>query len=185
MNLLAGVEAEQFCQGFHLFRLSHCEGLFFAFWKLDEESSEFPGAVIKYRDRGNAGEVYPNGRSIFGSYAQKVIRQFCLNRHQLPFFPHRALAAFAAIWDRLRGLKASALAAPPFRPPRRPRATAWGFLDGSIAFGASAKGSYFGACPVDSSMIWYASWFGSRGRFFVERSGMMPSVWQEGARCQP
>lgn len=42
--------------------------------------------------------------------------------------PHRAFAAFAAIWERLRGLRASALAAPPLRPPRRPRATAWGFL---------------------------------------------------------
>jgi hypothetical protein len=30
---------------------------------------------------------------------------------------------------------------------------------------------------VDSSIIWYASWLGSRGRFF-DRSGMMASVWQ-------
>jgi hypothetical protein len=93
------------------------------------------------------------------------------------FFPQRALAALDAIADRFRGPRAAALAAPPFSPPRRPKATAWGFLEGSKAFGSSWL--YLGACPVDSSMTWYASWFGSRGRFF-ERSGMMISVWQEG-----
>src|ERR1035441_7209326 len=70
------------------------------------------------------------------------------------FFPHRAFAAFAAIWERLRGLRASALAVPPFRPPSRPSATAWGFLAGST--GLSAPGLNLGVCPVDSSMIWYA-----------------------------
>src|SRR5439155_16170526 len=85
-------------------------------------------------------------------------------------FPHRARAAFAAICDRLRGPSAAALAAPPFRPPKRPRATAWGFLDGSTGF--ASVGLYLGACPVDSSMIWYASWLGSRGRFF-DRSGIL------------
>src|SRR6266851_5360836 len=84
--------------------------------------------------------------------------------------PQRALAAFAAIWDRLRGLKAAALAAPPFRPPRRPSATAAGF------FGFSS-GVYLGTWPVDSSMIWYASWFGSRGRFLFDRSGITIPVW--------
>src|SRR5207253_1309635 len=49
------------------------------------------------------------------------------------FFPHRAFAAFAAIWDRFRLLRDAALAAPPFSPPRRPKATAWGFLLGSTA----------------------------------------------------
>src|ERR1017187_3674402 len=51
------------------------------------------------------------------------------------FFPHRAFAAFAAIWERLRGPRAAARAVPPLRPPRRPRATACGFLDGSIGSG--------------------------------------------------
>src|ERR1035437_3576488 len=97
-------------------------------------------------------------------------------------FPHRAFAAFAAIWERLRGLRASALAVPPFRPPSRPSATAWGFLAGST--GLSAPGLNLGACPVDSSMIWYASWLGSRGRFF-DRSSMTLSVWmQVGCQCQ-
>src|SRR5713101_6934385 len=45
------------------------------------------------------------------------------------FFPHRALAAFAEIWERFLGLSFAALAAPPLSPPRRPSATAWGFLD--------------------------------------------------------
>jgi len=94
---------------------------------------------------------------------------------QLLFLPHLAFAALAAIWDRLRGLSFAALAGPPFSPPSRPRATAWGFL--------GTSGCCFGAWPVDSSMIWYASWFGSRGRFF-DRSGMMPSVWQGKGRSQ-
>jgi hypothetical protein len=45
--------------------------------------------------------------------------------------PHRAFAAFAAIWERLRGVRDSALATPPLSPPGRPSATAWGFLLGS------------------------------------------------------
>lgn len=61
---------------------------------------------------------------------------------------HRAFAAFAEIWERLRRLSFLARAWPPLRPPRRPRATAAGFL------GGSAGGSYLGACPVDSSIIW-------------------------------
>lgn len=97
----------------------------------------------------------------------------------MPFF-HRALAALAAIWDRFRGLSMAALAAPPLRPPRRPRATAWGFLVGSTGF--SSLGLNLGAWPVDSSMIWYASWFGSLGRFF-DRSGI-PQVWHFGGRSQ-
>lgn len=55
------------------------------------------------------------------------------------FFLHRALAALAAIWERLRALSLAARAWPPLSPPRRPRETAAGFL------GASAGGSYFGA----------------------------------------
>jgi hypothetical protein len=94
------------------------------------------------------------------------------------FLPHRAFAAFAAIWDRFLGVRAAALDIPPLRPPNRPKATAWGFLAGS-----GASGSYLGACPVDSSMTWYASTLGSLERFF-ERSGMVLSVWQNRGRCQ-
>jgi hypothetical protein len=43
-------------------------------------------------------------------------------------FPHRAMAAFAAIAERFRGLEAAALTAPPLSPPSLPRATAAGFL---------------------------------------------------------
>src|SRR5688500_18390242 len=71
---------------------------------------------------------------------------------------------------RLFGLIAAARATPRLRPPSRPSATAAGF------FGRSVGGSVFGACPADSSMIRYASWFGSRGRVF-ERSGITPPVW--------
>jgi hypothetical protein len=70
------------------------------------------------------------------------------------FFSHLAFAAFAAIWDRLRGPRAAALARPPLRPPRRPRATAWGFLFGLTGISAeSVTGEKGGAWPVDSSMI--------------------------------
>src|ERR1017187_2656097 len=89
------------------------------------------------------------------------------------FFPRRALAALAAIWDRLRGDSAAALASPPFRPPSRPSATAWGFLVGSRGFAWGWVGSNLGAWSVDSSIIWYASWFGSRGRCFDDRSGIL------------
>lgn len=68
------------------------------------------------------------------------------------FFVHRAFAAFAAIWERFLGPNAAALAVPPLSPPRRPNATAWRFLDGSMGFGC--LGSNFAACSVDSSMIW-------------------------------
>ena len=48
------------------------------------------------------------------------------------FCPIVPFAAFAAIWERFLGASFAALAAPPLRStPRRPRATAWGFLDGS------------------------------------------------------
>src|SRR5205814_10606401 len=95
------------------------------------------------------------------------------------FFPHLVFAAFAAIWERFLGLRAAARAAPPLSPPKRPRATAFGFFCGSMGF--SLRGSYFGTWPGASWIIRYASWFESRGRF-VERSGIMPSVWQ--AMCQ-
>jgi hypothetical protein len=66
------------------------------------------------------------------------------------FFSHRAFAAFAAIWERFLGASFAALAAPPLSPPRRPRATAWGFLGGSSGFVTGCDGSYFGASPMDS-----------------------------------
>ena len=81
------------------------------------------------------------------------------------FLPQRVLAAFAAIAERFFGVRAAARAAPPFNPPKRPRATAAGF------FFFISGGSVFGAWPVDSSMTWKASAFGSRGRVF-ERSGI-------------
>jgi hypothetical protein len=90
------------------------------------------------------------------------------------FFPQRAFAALAAIADRFFGPRAAARATPPLRPPNRPRATAWRFL------GVTSGGSVFGACPVDSSMIRYASSFGSRGRVF-ERSGILPAWAKQSA----
>ena len=84
------------------------------------------------------------------------------------FLFHLALAALAAIAERFFGDSAAALAAPPLRPPIRPKATAWGFLVGS----GTDSGSSLGAWPVDSSIIWYASWLGSRGRAFFDRSGI-------------
>lgn len=66
------------------------------------------------------------------------------------FFPHRFAAAFAAICDRFFGDSAAARAAPPFSPPRRPRATACGFFVGSTGFSTGAFGSNFGASPMDS-----------------------------------
>lgn len=47
------------------------------------------------------------------------------------FFPHRCLAAFRAISRRCSGLSFAALALPPFNPPNRPSAWAWGFFSGS------------------------------------------------------
>lgn len=85
-----------------------------------------------------------------------------------PFF-HRALAAFAAMADRFLGVRAAVLAMPPLSPPARPRAIA----AGSLAPGS--PGSYFGACPVLSNMIWNARALESRGLFFVG----MSSVCQE------
>jgi hypothetical protein len=82
-------------------------------------------------------------RSLLDDWISMVAHDFLLQR---------ALAALAAIWDRLRAGSLAALAVPPLRPPRRPKATAWGFLDGSTSFGA--LGSNLGVWPVDSSMIW-------------------------------
>ena len=96
------------------------------------------------------------------------------------FLPHRVLAALAAIWERLRGLNAAALAIPSLRPPMRPKATVWGFL------GVSTGGSVLGAWPVASRIIWKALWAGSRGRGsrIFDRSGMTVPVWQGWGRNQ-
>ena len=77
---------------------------------------------------------------------KRLLANFGVCHFVLPF--HRALAAFAAICERFRGLSLAARALPPLRPPSRPSSTAAGFLTGS------AGGSYFGACPVDSSITW-------------------------------
>jgi hypothetical protein len=68
---------------------------------------------------------------------------------------HLALAAFFAIDRRFAGLSLSALAFPPFCPPRRPSATAAGFLV---------------AVVVDSATMTAARRLGSEG--FLERVGM-------------
>jgi hypothetical protein len=72
------------------------------------------------------------------------------------YLPHRAFVALAAICERFFDVSAAARATRPFRPPRRPRATAAGFF----SFGASV----FGASPTDSKKIRWANSFGSRGR---------------------
>lgn len=74
---------------------------------------------------------------------------------------HRACAAFFAISFRLFGESFSALALPPCKPPKRPRATAAGFF--------SLSGSFGGACPVASCMIENASEFKSLGFFAMPR----------------
>ena len=52
---------------------------------------------------------------------------------------HLALAAFFAISERCSLVSFSALALPPFFPPRRPSSTAWGFLsEGTSSRGNSA-----------------------------------------------
>ena len=56
--------------------------------------------------------------------AEPSARNYVLSGNLL----QRAAAAFFAISLRLRGLKAAALAAPPFLPPSRPNATAASFL---------------------------------------------------------
>jgi hypothetical protein len=53
--------------------------------------------------------------------------------------PQRALAAFLAIAFRLAEVSLAARALPPFKPPRRPSATAAGFLSGSTG-GSSVIG---------------------------------------------
>src|ERR1039457_6823241 len=71
---------------------------------------------------------------------------------QTPFLGATEGGRWRAIAELFFGPSAAARALPPFSPPRRPSATAWGFLDGSTGFFSS--GLNFGACShVDSSMI--------------------------------
>lgn len=67
--------------------------------------------------------------------------------------PHRALAAFFAIDFRLAADSFSARAFPPFCPPSRPRATAWGFFP---AFGSSS-GVPSSFSPMARSTTWRAT----------------------------
>lgn len=87
------------------------------------------------------------------------------------FFSQRLAAALAAICERFLGLSAAARAMPPLSPPRRPSATAAGFL------GFTSGAPVFGVSPMDSRKIWCASWFGSRG-LLLERSGITYSLSQ-------
>jgi len=66
----------------------------------------------------------------------RLLELFRYRRRAFAF--HRALAALTAIWDRFRRLSFLALAWPPLSPPRRPKATACGFL-------GCSSGWYFGA----------------------------------------
>ncbi|MGD0209793.1 MAG: hypothetical protein ABSC14_02290 [Desulfomonilia bacterium] len=66
-------------------------------------------------------------------------------KHYEDFF-HLAFAAFSAISLRFFGDSFSALALPPFNPPKRPNATAAGFFPG----GALASSLI---CPVASATI--------------------------------
>lgn len=91
----------------------------------------------------------------------RISRVICSWLPYLLRFPHLALAAFFAIAARLEGLRLAALALPPFKPPRRPNATAAGFLAGVSS-----------AAWVTCSKIDAASWFTS----LLERFGMRPNL---------
>jgi hypothetical protein len=73
-------------------------------------------------------------------------------------FFHRDRAATRAISLRLAGVRCSARAFPPRKPPSRPRATACGF------FSASGSDVVSVSSPTERSTIRFASWFISRGR---------------------
>jgi hypothetical protein len=76
------------------------------------------------------------------------------------FFCQRAIAARSAISFRRSGVRALALAFPPLAPPKRPRATAAGFL--RLPESTS---------PVASTTTRWAVWFTSSD-FFLERLGI-------------
>src|SRR5713101_7052487 len=117
-----------------------------------QHSPEFGNGLFREHIAPIADQLYEGFLVVF---AWRMNHHDGVNGYDVPvyfdeflhgFFPHRVFAAFAAIWERLRGLRLAALAAPPLRPPRRPRATAWGFLEAST--GVSCwPGVYFGAWP--------------------------------------
>jgi len=74
--------------------------------------------------------------------------------------PQRRRAASCAIFFRCSGVRESARARPPFKPPLRPRATAAGSLCGSMGAGVARSSTW----PVRMSPISFPSWTGSRGR---------------------
>lgn len=76
----------------------------------------------------------------------------------------RLAAAFLAISDRCSGVRAAALAAPPFLPPSRPNATAASFL--------TCGGSSLGTSPEAWSTMNLATWFRSRCGL-LDRVGMV------------
>ena len=82
-------------------------------------------------------------------------------RFEEDFLPHLILAPSLAISRRLSRVSLLALALPPFNPPKRPSATAAGFLP---LIGG-------GFCPVAAATIQAAAWLGSCGgcwdRFMV------------------
>jgi hypothetical protein len=81
----------------------------------------------------------------------------------MTYFFHLAAAALRAISRRCSGVSFLARATPPFLPPSRPSATAWGFL---------SLGGSSGLSPVASAAIAAASRLRSRG--LLERFGMRP-----------
>src|SRR5437016_12050262 len=103
-------------------------------------TSVFRLATPKRNNPNHSSAVYP-GRPSPGFY-----------------FPHLALAAFAAIFRRCSGVKAFALAFPPFSPPARR-------LDGCL-FDSLTVSS---ASPMAISNTCLASWTGSRGRLATKR----------------
>ena len=71
--------------------------------------------------------------------------------------PHRAAAAALAISDRFLAVNALALAGPPLRPPSLPNAAA--AEDASLSLNVSLLS------PVAISVMLFANWFMSFGRF--------------------
>ncbi len=96
--------------------------------------------------------------------APRLLGAICPDVSQscMPFFPHRAAAAFCADTRRSSGVIAAARARPPFNPPLRPSATAAG------SFPSSAGGCSF----VAISVMRLARLFKSVG--IRERLGMIP-----------
>jgi hypothetical protein len=119
------------------------------------EPGEFRARLGRLRSRSAADEPKTVKSAALGA-ASSVVRYF------FRFFPHRAAAAFFAASRNFLLPSFLARAGPPFLPPKRPRATAAGFLP------ASGSGSG-GALPVARSTMALPSWLMSRGSFLRER----------------